>query len=236
MRPLVASKFHPPCRPRRPRSPQDEDQSSARRRAAPGDERGLVYLQRLEGRWRARGARGARQRAPRGPRGARRGGRDRRQPRRPDAGSSGQGEAEHHPGRHTRPPQRDLDHGRGRLRRGPPRPRRTHPREPRPRRAPRGGSNCRSERARRGTGSPGRGQISGIRAGDTRSALFEVRAPMEGRVVEKHLTRGELVDPKDPLFTVADLRRVWIWVDIYERDLAWVRAGDAAEVRTDAFP
>ncbi len=80
------------------------------------------------------------------------------------------------------------------------------------------------------------GQVSGIRAGDTRSALFEVRAPMEGRVVEKHLTRGELVEPKDPLFTVADLRRVWIWVDIYERDLARVRAGDAAEVRTDAFP
>lgn len=80
------------------------------------------------------------------------------------------------------------------------------------------------------------GQIDGVRPGDPRAALYELRAPVDGRVVEKHLTRGEIVEPKDPLFTVADLRRVWIWIDVYERDLARVHAGDAAEVRTDAFP
>ena len=79
-------------------------------------------------------------------------------------------------------------------------------------------------------------QISAIRAGDSRSAIFEVRSPVEGRVVEKHLTRGEIVDPKDALFTIADLRRIWIWIDVYERDLARVRVGDSAEIRTDAFP
>jgi cobalt-zinc-cadmium efflux system membrane fusion protein len=80
------------------------------------------------------------------------------------------------------------------------------------------------------------GQIEGVRPGDPRAALYELRAPVDGRVVDKHLTRGEIVEPKDPLFTVADLRRVWIWIDVYERDLARVHAGDAAEVRTDAFP
>jgi cobalt-zinc-cadmium efflux system membrane fusion protein len=79
-------------------------------------------------------------------------------------------------------------------------------------------------------------QVDSIRPGDTRAALYELRAPVDGRVVEKHLTRGEIVDPKDPLFTVADLRRVWIWIDVYERDLSRIRPGDAAEVRTDAFP
>lgn len=79
-------------------------------------------------------------------------------------------------------------------------------------------------------------QIEAVRPGDARAALYELRAPVDGRVVDKHLTRGEIVDPKDPLFTVADLRRVWIWIDVYERDLARVHAGDAAEVRTDAFP
>jgi cobalt-zinc-cadmium efflux system membrane fusion protein len=69
-----------------------------------------------------------------------------------------------------------------------------------------------------------------------RAALFEVRAPIAGRVVEKHLTRGELVDPEHRLFTIAELDRLWIWIDVYERDIPRVHVDDLAEVRLDALP
>jgi cobalt-zinc-cadmium efflux system membrane fusion protein len=63
-----------------------------------------------------------------------------------------------------------------------------------------------------------------------------VRAPFAGRVVAKEATLGELVDPEHTLFTLADLATVWVWVDLYERDVAHVRSGQRVEVRVDALP
>lgn len=65
---------------------------------------------------------------------------------------------------------------------------------------------------------------------------FRLRAPIDGRVIEKHLTLGELVTPEDKVFTVADLSSVWIWVDLFERDLSRVHIGDDATAVTDAWP
>jgi cobalt-zinc-cadmium efflux system membrane fusion protein len=63
-----------------------------------------------------------------------------------------------------------------------------------------------------------------------------VRAPLAGRVVEKHVTVGELVTPEHSLFTIADLRHVWIWIDIYERDLGNVHLDDDVTLTVDAYP
>ena len=71
---------------------------------------------------------------------------------------------------------------------------------------------------------------------DPQASLYPVRAPFGGKVVEKHVTVGELVTPEQNIFTVADLDRVWIWNDVYERDLRQVHLDDDAEVRVDAFP
>jgi len=46
------------------------------------------------------------------------------------------------------------------------------------------------------------------------------RAPLSGRVIEKHAVTGELVEPGTSVMTVADLSQVWVWADIYEDDLA----------------
>lgn len=45
-----------------------------------------------------------------------------------------------------------------------------------------------------------------------------------------------MATPSDVLFTVADLSQAWIEADVYEKDLAQVRRGQAAEIRVDAFP
>ncbi|HEX6198949.1 MAG TPA: efflux RND transporter periplasmic adaptor subunit [Thermoanaerobaculia bacterium] len=71
---------------------------------------------------------------------------------------------------------------------------------------------------------------------DPRAAEVAVRAPFAGRVVAREATLGELVTPEDTLFTVADLSQVWLWIDLYERDLAHVRPGERVEVRLDAWP
>ncbi len=65
---------------------------------------------------------------------------------------------------------------------------------------------------------------------------FDVTAPYDGIVVERHAGRGEVVGPSDQLFTIADLSRLWIELDIFERDLADVREGQEVDVTTAAWP
>ena len=50
------------------------------------------------------------------------------------------------------------------------------------------------------------------------------------RSSRRHVTRGEMVEPQSQLFQIADLSRVWVWIDVYERDLARVHLGDGVEV------
>jgi cobalt-zinc-cadmium efflux system membrane fusion protein len=78
-------------------------------------------------------------------------------------------------------------------------------------------------------------QIAATSADDPSAALFSLSSPMAGTVVEKHVSLGEVVSPERNLFTVADLSQVWIWIDVYERDLALVHLEDDVEVRVDAF-
>lgn len=78
-------------------------------------------------------------------------------------------------------------------------------------------------------------EAPGDEEGRSRS-LLPVRAPFSGRIVEKHATLGELVTPEDNLFTLADLSRVWIWIDVYERDLAAVHLDDDVEVHVSPYP
>lgn len=79
-------------------------------------------------------------------------------------------------------------------------------------------------------------EIDSIERGSPGASLLSVRSPIAGRVVDKHVTVGELVTPEDNLFTVADLGRVWIWIDVFERDLARVHEDDRVEVQVEAFP
>lgn len=65
---------------------------------------------------------------------------------------------------------------------------------------------------------------------------FDVTAPYDGVVVERHAGRGEVVGPSDQLFTIADLSRLWIELDIFERDLTDVREGQEVDVTTAAWP
>jgi len=57
-------------------------------------------------------------------------------------------------------------------------------------------------------------------------ATITVRAPIAGTVTSRSVNPGQTIDASATLFTVVDLGRVWIVGNVYERDLAGVRAGN----------
>uniref|UniRef100_A0A832I567 Efflux RND transporter periplasmic adaptor subunit n=1 Tax=Eiseniibacteriota bacterium TaxID=2212470 RepID=A0A832I567_UNCEI len=68
------------------------------------------------------------------------------------------------------------------------------------------------------------------------STRVAIRAPVAGTVLERGVVEGQYVGPDTPLLTLADLTRVWVVADLYEQDLAHVRAGDRVRFVTDALP
>lgn len=65
---------------------------------------------------------------------------------------------------------------------------------------------------------------------------FAVTAPFAGMVIEKKATLGGLASPAEPIYTVADLSRVWIQAELPESALAKVRVGARARVTMPAYP
>lgn len=63
-----------------------------------------------------------------------------------------------------------------------------------------------------------------------------VRAPFAGRVIDRKVTPGALVEALHPLVTVADLSNVWVFLRVYEKDLGVIRTGLPITVTTEALP
>jgi len=61
-------------------------------------------------------------------------------------------------------------------------------------------------------------------------AMVTVRAPMSGTVVSRAVYEGQYVATNDRLFEIGDFSRMWFVFDVYEADLAWVRAGQSVEI------
>ena len=61
---------------------------------------------------------------------------------------------------------------------------------------------------------------------DTRN-LLDVVAPIAGSVVVRHAVKGEAVQATSQLFAIADTSRMWLWIDVYESDVAKVSPGQA---------
>ena len=68
---------------------------------------------------------------------------------------------------------------------------------------------------------------------------FEVplRAPIRGEVVEQDVSVGQLIQPgTTQCFMISDIGSVWVLVNIYQKDLPYVRVGDTVAIRTDTYP
>ena len=79
-----------------------------------------------------------------------------------------------------------------------------------------------------------------INGGGNTSAngMFTIKAPMSGYIVEKKVNTGNYIrtDNADNLFTISDLKEVWIWANVFETDISKIKEGYSAQVKTLAYP
>lgn len=62
-----------------------------------------------------------------------------------------------------------------------------------------------------------------------------VTASIDGVVIERNVTQGQVVQPADQLYTIANLSTVWIVADVPEQDALWVKQGDQVEAEIPAL-
>jgi cobalt-zinc-cadmium efflux system membrane fusion protein len=67
---------------------------------------------------------------------------------------------------------------------------------------------------------------------------FILRAPLGGIISERHVNAGSEVRPdaSEPLYVITDPHRLWVLVDLPERQLDKVKVGQKIAVEVDAFP
>jgi cobalt-zinc-cadmium efflux system membrane fusion protein len=64
-----------------------------------------------------------------------------------------------------------------------------------------------------------------------------VKAPISGQVVEQDVAVGQLLQPgATQCFVISDTSNVWVLVNVYQKDLPYVRVGDQVTIRTDSYP
>ncbi|HEY4903699.1 MAG TPA: efflux RND transporter periplasmic adaptor subunit [Candidatus Sulfotelmatobacter sp.] len=64
-----------------------------------------------------------------------------------------------------------------------------------------------------------------------------VKAPIGGVVVEQDVSAGQLIQPgTTQCFMISDTSTVWVLVNVYQKDLPYVRVGDTVTIQTDTYP
>jgi cobalt-zinc-cadmium efflux system membrane fusion protein len=64
-----------------------------------------------------------------------------------------------------------------------------------------------------------------------------VKAPIAGLVVEQDVSAGQLIQPgTTQCFMISDVSTVWVLVNVYQKDLPYVRVGDTVAIQTDTYP
>lgn len=78
-----------------------------------------------------------------------------------------------------------------------------------------------------------------IRDAETKGALSDritIFAPIGGTVIERMGVEGAYVEVGMPIYRIADLSRVWVLLEAYESDLAWLHFGQTVSFTAEAYP
>lgn len=67
---------------------------------------------------------------------------------------------------------------------------------------------------------------------------FVVKSPISGYVVEKNITVNTLIRPDNGanIFTISDLKKVWVLAQVFENDISAVKMGEEVSIYTLAYP
>ena len=79
-------------------------------------------------------------------------------------------------------------------------------------------------------------QVAALEASGRSDDHMTIFAPTGGTVIARDAFPGKYVQTGERLFTIADLRSVWVLLDAYEFDVQWLRYGQTVEFEADAYP
>jgi Cu(I)/Ag(I) efflux system membrane fusion protein len=79
-------------------------------------------------------------------------------------------------------------------------------------------------------------QIAELQKNRKEHTHLTVYAPIGGTIIEKSIREGMYVQEGDALYRIAELDPIWLYLDIYESDLGWIRYGQRVAVTVEAFP
>lgn len=68
------------------------------------------------------------------------------------------------------------------------------------------------------------------------SSITSIQSPFSGVVIKVGVAPGEVVDASSQLFQIADLSKVWVQAEVYEKDLGRIRTGQDALISVDTYP
>ncbi len=63
-----------------------------------------------------------------------------------------------------------------------------------------------------------------------------IYSPMNGVVAKRWVLNGDVVQPGQPIFTIFDLKNIWVTADLEETKLSSINIGDKVEISVDAYP
>ncbi|MVN21887.1 efflux RND transporter periplasmic adaptor subunit [Mucilaginibacter arboris] len=74
--------------------------------------------------------------------------------------------------------------------------------------------------------------------GNNTNGEYIIKAPIDGFIVQKNVTNGMAIrtDNNTGLFTISDLKNVWVQANVYEENIGKVHQGDPVDVTTISYP
>ena len=74
--------------------------------------------------------------------------------------------------------------------------------------------------------------------GNSLNGEYMIKSPIDGFIVQKNVTNGMSIrsDNSTSLFTVSDLKEVWVQANVYEANIDKVHEGDEVDVATITYP
>ncbi len=79
-------------------------------------------------------------------------------------------------------------------------------------------------------------QIRNIEKRNSVSDQLTIYSPISGIVIHRHASEGMYVETGSRIYTVADLSRLWVYLEAYETDLAWLQYGQTVDFEVEAYP
>lgn len=79
-------------------------------------------------------------------------------------------------------------------------------------------------------------QIAEIEKTKEPKSRLTIYTPIEGTVLNKMVVEGQYVKAGDPIYRVADLKTVWLMMELFPEDVAQIRFGQEVEAEVQSLP